>query len=125
MAGIQIEHQPVPGIPDAAIVRLKGSIDVYTSSGLRMDIERLRLKGAERLILDLAEVSYVNSTGVSYILGLADEGTPERPSLIILNLSHPVRVIFDMMKILPVLKICANVEEAVGVLAGKTAAKAV
>jgi anti-sigma B factor antagonist len=58
----------VPGAPDC-VVRAEGEIDLHTAPRLR-DVLRAALAGRPtRLIVDMAEVNYIDSTGLGVLIG--------------------------------------------------------
>jgi anti-sigma B factor antagonist len=57
-----------PGAPDC-VVRAEGEIDLHTAPRLR-DVLRVALAGRpSRLILDMTEVNYIDSTGLGVLVG--------------------------------------------------------
>ena len=67
---IQIE-----GTPQDPRFLLRGEIDVSTVGGLRTALDQLAQPQVERLALDLREVTFMDSTGLGWLAGLARNGT--------------------------------------------------
>jgi anti-anti-sigma factor len=67
--------------PDLAIVTLAGEVDVYTAARLRDDLAALLGHGARHLVLDLTDVTFIDSSGLSVLAGIhrlqRTTGTPE------------------------------------------------
>lgn len=51
-----------------ALLVLKGEIDMHTSNSLRLDLLALVKKKLPRLELDMAEVSYIDSSGLATLI---------------------------------------------------------
>jgi anti-anti-sigma factor len=62
----------VTGSPQTAEVVLTGELDISTYEEARQRLEEAERDGPELLVVDLAELRFVDSTGVRLIL-LADE----------------------------------------------------
>jgi anti-sigma B factor antagonist len=67
---IQIEGSP----HDPRFV-LRGEVDVSTVVALRAAVDQLDQPQIERLALDLREVTFMDSTGLGWLAGLARGGT--------------------------------------------------
>jgi anti-sigma B factor antagonist len=55
--------------PGVAVLKARGEIDVATSPRLREHMTQLIEPGLELLIVDLAEVSFIDSTGLGVLVG--------------------------------------------------------
>jgi anti-sigma B factor antagonist len=55
--------------PDRAVLRVAGEIDVYTAPDLRERIIQLVDDGAVQLLVDLREVTFLDSTGLGVLVG--------------------------------------------------------
>lgn len=63
---LQIEEKNKDSIPYLVV---KGEIDVYTSPSLKEKILELIEKGNKSLIINLQDVSYIDSTGLGVLIG--------------------------------------------------------
>ena len=54
---------------DMALVPVKGDLDERTASALRSTLDELRLSGCRRVIVNMAEVPHVDSSGMAVIVG--------------------------------------------------------
>ena len=62
---IRMEHAG-----NTLVVKLEGELDQSCAGEIRGDIDReLRLRNVRNLILDLAEVSFMDSSGIGMIIG--------------------------------------------------------
>ena len=58
------------GTDDEAVVVLAGEIDVYAAPDLREAVLDLLNTGHHRLVLDLAGVTFIDSTGLGVLVGI-------------------------------------------------------
>ncbi|MBE1537472.1 STAS domain-containing protein [Actinomadura algeriensis] len=55
---------------DLAVVTLTGDVDISTAARLRDDLAALLGDGARHLVLDLGDVSFMDSSGLSVLAGV-------------------------------------------------------
>src|SRR6185503_6945470 len=72
MPELNCRLQAVQDCPDVAVVTIQGSIDPRNLSSLEGLLSAASGRGYRTAILDLAEVRYINSAGLSYLVNLAD-----------------------------------------------------
>ena len=51
------------------VVRVAGEVDVYTAPALRRFLEEQILRGCRDLVVDLSEVTFLDSTGLGVLVG--------------------------------------------------------
>jgi anti-sigma B factor antagonist len=69
--GASLRKQPVLSVDrenDACVVRLGGELDLYNASNVREALFDACADGPERLIVDLAEVDFVDSTALGVLI---------------------------------------------------------
>lgn len=66
MQHLQLTTQQIDG---HAVVRLKGELDIATVDDLRDDLRKARQSYGEHVILDLTELEFMDSQGLSVIVG--------------------------------------------------------
>ena len=54
---------------DGPVLRVHGEVDVYTSPALRDELYRLIDGGAQRLMVDLSEMDFIDSSGLGVLVG--------------------------------------------------------
>ncbi|MBO5240065.1 MAG: anti-sigma factor antagonist [Clostridia bacterium] len=56
---------------DALYIKLRGELDEHSASGARREVDRLADLNAdcEQAVFDLAEVSFMDSTGIGFLIG--------------------------------------------------------
>lgn len=92
---------------DLSILDLKGVIDSKAKEKLNAAYGQAEASAAKRVLLNFAEVSYINSTGIALIVGLLAKARQSKQKLMTCGLSDHYLEIFqitrlsDFMDILP------------------------
>lgn len=68
--------------------RLAGELDLFTSSQLKLALADI--DGIEPILIDLSELTFIDSAGIGVILTLAGSRTGAQP-IVLLNPTEPVR----------------------------------
>lgn len=109
MPELTIDITGVPGVAGARKVALNGAIDAKTVLALKSEVSAHVERGADRFVVDMAQVKYVNSTGLSFFITLAGEGD----RLALVHVQPKVKIVFDMMGLGSLFKIVESFEEGV------------
>lgn len=71
---------------DAYIIRLKGEADIYTVSQLKSKFHEItELVDKQPILIDLAELEYIDSTGLGALIGLLKRAKEKGGSVKLLN----------------------------------------
>jgi anti-anti-sigma factor len=81
---------------DVDLVKVAGPIDARTSDGLGKAIGTLLAEGRCRIVVDMAEASYLTSEGVDVLLSAADKAEAGGGKLVLLN---PVGQVQKILKL--------------------------
>jgi anti-anti-sigma factor len=108
---LTIQVQEVKGLSGTALVVLAGSIDAKTVITFQTHLNSVKERGIERFIMDMESVKYVNSTGLGYLINLADSVT-EKGGISLVKVQPKVKVVFDMLGLNAFFRIFATREEA-------------
>lgn len=87
------------GSPDARLLGCAGEIDVSNAAVLRDALNQAFDEGATSLEADLAEVSYIDSTGIGVLVGAAHRA---KESGVSFTVSHPQRNVERVLSLLGV-----------------------
>ena len=85
--------------PGEARIRLHGDVDIDADRALAGAYEHGTENGATRIVLDFAEVGYINSTGIALIVRLLAEARRDRRAVIAVGLSEHYREIFRLTRL--------------------------
>lgn len=97
MSELVIQIDKIANLDNAALVIVKGSIDAKTVIQFQRKLNSVIEDGVNRIIIDMEQVKYVNSTGLGYLINLADTVTGESGSVVFSNVQPKVKVVFDML----------------------------
>jgi anti-sigma B factor antagonist len=102
-------------VGDAALLTLRGEIDVYTAPRLRQAIIDLVDGGANRIVVDMAKVDFLDSTGLGVLVGGLKRVRLQDGSLAIVATQDKILKIFDITGLNKVFAIHPSVDDAVSV----------
>lgn len=94
------------------LVRLRGEIDLNSAPQLREQLGVALDSARGRLILDLAGVPYIDSSGVGTIVELKRRADKADVRLVLSGLQPRVRGVFELTRLDRFLTIVESVEEA-------------
>jgi len=96
----------------AYIVELRGSLDTATHHELEVELQEILDIKAKTVIMNMAGVEYISSVGIGVIVWLKDELVRRNANFSMTNLRPPVKKVLDIMKLIPIIDILEDVEEA-------------
>ena len=97
---------------DATVLRPRGDIDLSRAPSLRHRISEVQKDKPARLIIDLVEVPYMDSSGVATLVEAMQVARRDGSKLILCALQDKVRSIFEIARLDMVLTIVATKEDA-------------
>ena len=89
------------------VLHVGGEIDVATAPQLRRELHQLADRGATTIVVDLAGVSFVDSSGLGVLVGMLKRVREEGRDgeLVLENLREPVQKVFDITGLTQIFKI--------------------
>src|SRR5665213_1736388 len=81
------------GVP---VIALSGEMDVHTSSKLRDAVLALLETGARKVIINLDNVEYVDSTGLGTMVGVLKRMTEQNCKLCVVSSNPLINKVFDI-----------------------------
>jgi len=109
--GDQLEVESL-AIADGWVLRPRGEIDLSHSPSLRKHLSAAQQSESARLVIDLEEVSYMDSSGVATLLEALQVARKRRQKLILCALQERVKAIFEIARLDMVFTIVADRDEA-------------
>lgn len=94
------------------ILKIKGDVDLYSSPQVRKKILVLLSKACKNLIVDLKEVSYMDSSGVATLVEALQITNKRNGKLRLCNLGAAICDVFELSRLDKVFDIVENVESA-------------
>lgn len=98
---------------DSSVVLVpEGDVDLNSSRELQLALRSAFERGGERLVVDLAEVPYMDSSGVATLVEGMQIARKHSTRLILCNMQEKVRSIFEIARLDRVFTIVGTRDEA-------------
>ena len=112
MGDFDLEVSNSEKIPETAVIRTVGQLDGATVAGFKESMEEVLENPYKGLIMDLEQLTYVNSSGLGYMMELHNNLESRGGLMVLLNLQPKIRKVFDMIGFSAVLRIVQDQAEA-------------
>ena len=99
---------------DLAIVELEGEVDIYSSPQFREALSQGIGEGATRVVVDLAKVTFIDSTALGVVVGGVKSLRARGGSLDIVCRDDNIRRIFEITGLDRILGMYRSRDEALG-----------
>jgi anti-sigma B factor antagonist len=97
---------------DAVIVRPSGDVDLAGSPTLRVELRKVQGSTPARLVIDLAGVPYMDSSGVATLVEAMQVARRSSTRLVLCGLQDKVRSIFEIARLDTVFTIVSDTDAA-------------
>jgi len=98
------------GIP---IIKLSGEIDLYNSNQITKAISDLMEQEKTKMVIDLDQVSYIDSSGLGTFIGNLKKLTQAGGGLKFVNVSESMHKLFELTNLTTYLEFHGTPEEAI------------
>lgn len=98
---------------NTSVIKLVGDIDVYTSSDLKDAINSQIDFGAKRIIIDMEDVYYIDSSGIGVFVFTIGSFKRVNGKIGIVKITENVRKVFELTKIISFFPIFMTVSDAI------------
>jgi anti-sigma B factor antagonist len=95
------------------IIRLAGSLDMYSFPRLESQLDALFQQGRYRLVLDCRELDYIGSAGLGALIGFAKQAREHNGDVHLLNVPERIYKIIELLGFTRVLKVHQTEEDAI------------
>ena len=112
MKGLHTRIDRAGADANVAVVRLSGHIDTQTVAGLNETFKQLLKEPCHRIVIDLAEVTYISSAGWGVFIGEIRNIRDQRGDLKLVALAPEVEEVYRVLEFDSILKAYPSVEEA-------------
>ena len=99
-------------VDSAAVVDVKGEIDVYTAPKLREKLIELVSEGTYQVVVNLEDVDFLDSTGLGVLVGALKRVKAHDGSLSLVCTQDKILKIFKITGLTKVFPIHASLDEA-------------
>jgi stage II sporulation protein AA (anti-sigma F factor antagonist) len=97
---------------DVQLVAITGELDFGEAPELARTLEQLRDDGARWFVLDLAELTFIDSSGINSLVVAARATAAAGGSLIVTRARQHVQRVFDIVKLSEFVPVEAGLDEA-------------
>ena len=105
-----------------AILDLRGVVDARAEAALNGAYAQAVQEGAAGVLLNFAEVAYINSTGIALVVGLLSRAREARRDLVAYGLSDHYREIFEITRLADFMGVFPDEASAVAGASSRTGA---
>lgn len=96
------------------IVKLSGEVDLYNANKIKdMIFTHLRNSIAKNIIINLDEVTYIDSTGIGTLISIKQMISGAKGELRLIHVTNSVKKIFELTKLNILFKIMDDEESAI------------
>ena len=110
MAILKIEEVSAQG--NLAHLAIEGEIYLDTVGILRGRLDELQKRGVDRLVLDMGETRYVNSSALAVLVNFAEKARERGGGVALARVTPKVKVPFEMLGLLVFFKFYDSVDAA-------------
>lgn len=102
---------------DVLVIRLLGELDHHTAEELRTKVDEvLRNANIHHIVLSLADLDFMDSSGIGVILGRFKQVSARSGEMVVCSINPTIYRIFEMSGLFKVIKFRDNETEALHVL---------
>ena len=101
-----------------AVVRAVGDLDLTTAPRLREQVVKVVTSGNPRVVLDLQEVDFVDSTGLGVIVGLLKRTRSQGGDLRLVSTRRSLQKVLELTSLDLALPLARSVDDALSGSAG-------
>jgi len=94
------------------VVSLDGEVDLYTAPELKQELHRLVGEGAKRIVIDMTQTTFIDSTTLGVLLSVVKRVRPEGGAVVLVCPDRNVKRIFEITLLDRVFTIVDTREEA-------------
>ena len=109
MAEISIEIQTTSDVP---VVRISGELDIDQAVRVREQLDKVIDAGTVRFVIDLSDVSYIDSTGLGMLVAVHKRLVTEQRFYVLTVPRASQRKVFEITGLSTVLIIVESLEDA-------------
>ena len=101
------------------IVEIEGEIDLFHANKLKQLVTKLFESNVERAIINMQEVTYIDSSGIGALLHIFSETKKRKLHIFFSNIHGSVKKVIELTKLTSYFPIVGDVEEAIQQLANE------
>jgi anti-sigma B factor antagonist len=103
-----------------SVIRVAGEVDIYTAPDLRYLVNQTIDSGAKDLVIDMSEVTYMDSSGFGTLLGATKRLRPDGGSIGLAACSEAIERMLRITRLDTIFGVFSRVDEAVDAAKSRT-----
>ncbi len=107
---MRVAQTPMAG--NVVLVKVEGRLDASTVPAFEQSMQKLLMEGQAKLVVDLADVNYISSSGLRVLLTTRRQSRTRGGDLFLCFLHPRVKEILEMVGFISVFGVYATSEEA-------------
>jgi anti-sigma B factor antagonist len=104
-------------LPNAVVLKLSGRLDAENAPQFQSACEQWIAKGETRLVIDLSDLQYVSSMGLSCFMAVAKSLQPKSGSVILCRLQGLPKQVFELTRLIDLFPVFDTTDAALASLA--------
>ena len=113
MAELGIEQYSIGDVP---AIRVSGQLTNFTASPLRDEMQALLKAGRFDLVLDLSDLSFMDTSGLATLIEAHLRREKDGGSLVLFGVAPQIAEVFDIARVSTLFLLVETEEEAIGAL---------
>lgn len=97
---------------DVKVVTLRGELDFDEAPALERVLAELRGAGAREIVVDVCELMFIDSSGISALVAAARATSADRGSLVVASPTPHVQRVFDIVRLAELVGIEESLDSA-------------
>jgi len=94
------------------VIDITGQLDAFTTPDVKAEFKKLTDSRHYKLVLNLKQVDYVNSTGIGAVVAVAQQVRRRKGDLKLYGMKADIRKVFDLVGASKILEIFETEQEA-------------
>ena len=94
------------------VIDITGQLDAFTTPDVKAEFKKLTDDRHYKLVLNLKQVDYVNSTGIGAVVAVAQQVRRRKGDLKLYGMKEDIRKVFDLVGASKILEIFETEQEA-------------
>lgn len=95
------------------VVEIEGEIDLFHANKLKQLVNKLFENNVKRIVINMQEVTYIDSSGIGALLHIFSETKKRRLQIFFSNIHGSVKKVIELTKLTGYFPIVNDVDEAI------------
>lgn len=111
-SGVLFEMHVSSTEDDVKVVALRGELDFDQAPALGRALDDLRAEGAQEIVVELSDLTFIDSSGISVLVAAARASAAEQGTLVVAAPTAHVQRVFDIVSLSELVAVEPGLESA-------------